>query len=963
MKPGWIALALLAGLWPLFAQQSAQQYTISTIAGGAPPATPVAALGTSIGTPRRVAIDKAGNLYFSSLNSVFRVDSTGVLTLIAGNSRPGYTGDGGPAISATMNGPEGVAVDASGNVYISDTNNSVIRLVTPAGIISTFAGTSVPGYAGDYGPANQAQLAQPSGMVFDGSGNLFIADTGNSVIRKIATDGTITTFAGTGFQGYVGDSGLPTSAALSIPTDVFVDSKSNVYIADTGNNVIREVTSADGNIYTFAGSIPSTSANSSTVGIGDGAASTSAVLNAPRGVVVDSSGNVLIADFGNYRIRKATGNTLAPTVTQNLDGTTTITYNSNSTISTIAGSGSIGFSGDGNAATSAAMAGPWGIALDSSGNLYVADVFNYRVRKIASGGNISTFAGNGLLSYSGDGSAAAKAQLYAPRGVAVDAQGNLYIADTSNNRVRKVAPGGGAITTIAGTGTAGFGGDGSAGSSAQLNQPVAVALDSSGNLYIADFNNNRVRMVNPAGVISTVAGSGTAGFGGDGGPAATAQLNGPTALAVAPSGNVYVSDFTNNRVRKFMPGGNISTVAGNGLSGYGGDGGPATSAILNGPYGLAVDNAGNLYIADLNNSRIREVSPAGVINTIVGNGMAAVSGDGGPASQAHLAAPESLLLDGAGNLYIGDSVGRVRMISGGIIATVAGKGPAGYTGDGGDATIAQINGPFGLAVDSAGNLYIADTSNNAIRQVQRASSTMTITGVTNGASNASGPIAAGEVVTIYGTGLGPLQLAQSTPGADGRIPTSLAGTQILFNGVAAPILYTWVNQVGVIVPFGVTGTSARMVVEYNGRSSAPLSIAVAAAAPAPFTADFSGRGQVVANNADGSRNSAATPAAAGSVITLIATGGGQISPASADGSITPASASQGVPPQLVAPIGVTIGGRTALVSYAGSAPGIVEGVVQINATIPPGVEPGNAVPVVVTIGGVPSPSGLTIAVK
>jgi len=935
-------------LWPA----AAQQYTIATIAGGAPPATPVAALSTSIGAPRRVAVDKAGNVYFSSLNSVFKLDTSGVLTLIAGNSRPGFSGDGGPAPAAALNNPQGVAVDAAGNVYIADSSNNRIRMVSTAGVISTFAGTGVAGYSGNYGQASAAQFTLPSGLAFDGSGNLYIADTGNNIIREITPDGTIIPFAGDSFQGYVGDTGPATSAALSIPTDVFIDSKGNAYIADTGNSVIREV-GTDGNINTFAG-------NGTNGYTGDSLVSNTAELNGPRGVAVDSSGNVYIADFGNYVIRKATPNTLTPTVTTNLDGTTTTTYNSNSIITTIAGNGSNGFSGDGSAATSAMMAGPWGIALDSSGNLYIADVFNARVRKIASGGTISTVAGNGLLSYSGDGSAAVKAQLYSPRGVAVDAQGNLYIADSSNNRVRKVAAGG-VITTVAGNGAAGFGGDGAAATSAQLNQPVALAVDASGNLYIADFANNRVRMVSPSGVISTVAGNGTVGFGGDGSAATSAQLNGPTAVTVDRAGNVYVSDFINNRVRKFTPGGNIATVAGNGLGGFGGDGGPAASALLNGPYGLAVDASGNLYIADLDNSRIRKVTPDGTISTFAGNGIAAVAGDGGPASQATLAAPQSLLLDSAGNLYIGDSVGRVRMISSaGTISTIAGKGPAGYSGDGGDATLAQINGPLGLAVDVAGNLYIADTGNNAIRQVQPVGVTPTLSAITNGASNATGAIAPGEIVTLYGTGLGPMQLTPFTLGANAQVPTSLAGTQILFNGIAAPILYTWTNQVGVVVPFGVSG-SATITAQNGSQTSAPLNAPVAAAAPALFTADFSGKGQAVANNANGTRNSAATPASAGSVITLIATGGGPTNPPQADGSLGPATG--GTPPQLAASVTVTIGGQTAQVSYAGAAPGIVAGVIQINVTIPSSVAASNAVPVVVAIAGVSSPAGVTIAVS
>lgn len=948
MKPGWFALTLLAGLWPA----AAQQYTIATIAGGAPPATPVSALSTSIGGPRHLAVDASGNLYFSSLNSVFKINASGVLTLVAGNSRPGYTGDGGPATAATLNGPEGIAVDSSGNVYIADSNNNVIRMVTPAGVISTYAGTGAPGYAGDFGSPTAAQFTLPSGLAFDASGNLYVADTGNNVIREISpSENIISTFAGDGFQGLVGDTGSATAAALNIPSDVYVDSKGNVYIADTGNDVIRQVTTA-GIIFTYAG-------NGTPGYTGDTFTATTAQLAAPRGVAVDANGNVYIADYDNNVIRKATNNTLTPTVTQNANGTTTTTYNTNSIITTYAGNGTFGFAGDGTTTpTLGEFGGPWGLALDSGGNLYIADLANARIRKITSAGATSTIAGNGLLSYSGDGGAATQAQLYSPHSVVADPQGNLYIADTANNRVRKVAAGG-VITTIAGNGTGGFGGDGGAATSAQLNQPAALALDASGNLYIADYNNQRVRMVNAAGIISTVAGNGAAGFSGDGGAATSAEFNGPTALTIDSSGNIYVSDFNGNRVRRFTPGGNITTVAGNGVSGFGGDGGPATSAILNGPYGLAIDAQGNLYIADLNNSRIRMVSPSGTISTYAGSGYGAASGDGGPVSQATFAAPRSLLFDAAGDLYIGDSVGRVRMVSSttGIISTIAGTGAAGYSGDGGSSTAARINGPFGLAVDHAGNLYIADSNNNAVRELQAAGGAPAIGAITNGASNAPGAISPGEVLTIYGSGLGPTQLTSYTVGSNGVIPSSLGGTQVFFNGVPAPILYTWTNQIGVVVPFGVTSGTAQIAAEYNGQTSNTVSSAVAAASPALFTTNFSGQGQAVANNANGTRNSAATPAAAGSIITLIATGGGPTSPALADGSLAPNSAIG-----LAATASVTIGGQSAAVSYAGAAPGIVAGVIQINVTIPSNVAAGSAIPVVLTVGGVSSPTA-TIAVS
>ncbi|MFI5148971.1 MAG: T9SS type A sorting domain-containing protein [Bacteroidia bacterium] len=332
--------------------------------------------------------------------------------------------------------------------------------------------------------------------------------------------------------------------------------------------------------------------------------------------------------------------------------------------------------------------------------------------------NISTIAGNGIPGFSGDGSSATSAQLDSLSGVAIDAAGNIYIADNSNNRIRKVSPAG-LITTIAGTGTGGYGGDGGPATSALLNFPNGIALDGAGNIYIADGSNNRVRKISPSGIINTIAGNGTAGFGGDGGPATTAQLNGPAAIAIDKTGNVYIADCTNQRIRKVDSSGTILTVAGNGTAGYGGDAGLATSAKLANPTGVAVDGSGNLYIADNYNHRIRFVNSAGIISTVAGSGVAGFAGDGAFAIHAKLRYPTGVALDKSGNIFIADLLNnRIRKVdTTGLITTVAGKGITGYSGDGGLATLAELNYPYSLTIDGTGSLFIADGGNNRVRMV------------------------------------------------------------------------------------------------------------------------------------------------------------------------------------------------------------------------------------------------------
>ena len=683
------------------------QYLISTIAGGSLPPTPAAALGTAITQPQRVTVDGSGNVYFTASNAVFKMSGSGTLTLIAGTGRMGYAGDGGPAVKAQFNNPQGVAIDFKGNIYIADTGNSLIRIVTPDGNINLFAGNitfGLPtyGWTGDGGPAIGAQLQLPVGIAVDGAGNLYIADSANNAIRKITTDGNINTIAGLGpaAAGYSGDAAAATAANLDGPLDVAVDSNNNVYIADTNNANVRKITS-DGNINTVAGSTAIVS-NVVTVKFGyagDGGAAIDAELAGPAGVAVDSSGNIYIATYADNRIRKVTS--------------------SSGNISTFAGNSGYGFAGDGGPATSAQLSAPRGICLDSAGNLYLADRWNNRIRKIA-GGNISTIAGNGLANFGGDNGPATSAQLSAPDGVAVDNAGNVYISDFLNNRVRMVTPAG-IISTYAGNGLSGFSGDGGPATSAALSQPAGLAVDAAGNLYIADSNNSAVRKVTPAGTISTVAGTGgSQGYSGDGGSATSAKMMAPFGVAVDSSGNLYIADFYGWIRKVTASSGVISTIAGNGSVGYSGDGGPATSAQFYYPVGVALDISGNVYVADSNNGAVRMVSN-GTISTVAGNGTLSYAGDGALATFAQFSQISSIAVDAQSNVYVADTGNQaIRLFPlGGFVTTIAGNGTPGYTGDGGPATQAEMNNPKAVAVTPSGNVYFADSANNSVRLLTR----------------------------------------------------------------------------------------------------------------------------------------------------------------------------------------------------------------------------------------------------
>ncbi len=677
--------------------------TITTVVGGV--GGPAKATTVPVFVPFGVTFG-AGHVYIADGPVVRAVNPRhDWLTTPAGTgttSRP--VGDGGLATAANLN-TYGTAVDGSGNLVIADSAHSQVQVVAAktgtfygqpmiAGHIYRVAGRSTPGFSGDGGPATSAQLRSPEGVAVDAVGNLLIADSRNGRIRMVAartgtfygqavTAGDIYTVAGGG-TGAAGG-GPATGANLGNAQNVAVDGAGNLVIAAWDDHEILVVAGSTGTFYgqaMTAGDIYTVAGGGTSIP-GDGGPATSAFLFSPHGVAVDGAGNLVIADALGERIRVVAAST----------GTFYGQAMTAGDIYTVAGNGKVGTDGDGLPATHARLNHPHDVAVDSAGNLLIADFFNRRIRLVAAhsgrfygqamkAGHIYSIAGTtGPSSFFGDGGPATHAPLNVPRGLARDAAGNLVIADTGNNLIRVVAAATGTfygqamtagdIYTVAGGGTSGLG-DGGPATSAELFSPDGVAVDGAGNLVIADAGNNRVRVVAAAtgtfygqamtaGDIYTVAGDGTAGFAGDGGPATSAKVASPEGVAVDGAGNLLISDTGNNRIRvvaahtgtfygQAMTAEDIYTVAGNGGFGFAGDGGPATHTKLANPALTIVDGAGNLVIADNSNNRVRVVAArtgrfygqamtAGDIYTVAGDGKTGFAGDGGPATHAELFDP------------------------------------------------------------------------------------------------------------------------------------------------------------------------------------------------------------------------------------------------------------------------------------------------------------------------------------
>ena len=846
-----------------------------------------AATAAQLNYPSGVAVDSTGNVYIYDSNNfrIRKVDTNGIITTFAGNGQSGSSPDGGLAAKAmlglTANGS--LTVDSAGNVYFSDVANFAVRKVAVAtGILTTVAGTfGKTGNSGDGGLATSATLQNPCGLAFDSAANLYIVDAFNHNIREVAAKtGIINTVVGTGGFGATGDGGPAIAATLGSPFDIAIDAQGDLFIVDGYNNSVREVT--PGTIPTitrFAGSSVGYS--------GDGGPATSAQLSNPAGVAVDSSGAVYIADTVNQRIRVVKAGIISEFAGADHDqgdggkaldailffpdrmawdsaGNLYIADTNNNrirkvtpagSIDTIAGNGSSVVSGDGGPATSAGIDGPAAVAVDSSGNLFIAT--ENQIREVDIHGNINTVVNTtNAAGFSGDGAAATAALLNNPVGLAFDSGGNLYIADSFNHRIRKVS--GGNITTIAGSGpvclnpcnNGSFTGDGGPATSATMSYPWDVAFDSSGNLLIADSNNNRIRLVDADGNINTVAGSGTnSGYSGDLGPATSALLDAPTGVAADSSGNFYIADDSNNVVRLVDALGVISTIAGTNTSGFSGDGGPGDSAELDDPYGVAIDTSGNIWLADRTNNRIRKLTPSG---PLVGNGPlgivnAASFASGGlvPGGMATLFG--SNLTSGKGiNLASGlplatqllntsvkidntlsapifavDNVNGQQQINFQVPWELAGKSSAVLQVVNNGALSPTVVVPV-LAAQPG--VFAYNVGSDTFGVVLHANFQLADTGH---------PVSPGEVVLIFCTNLGAVSPAIADGAAGSGKEITKAATTVTIGGASAPVSFSGLAsgfvglyQVNAQVPTGLTAKNQPVIVSVSGASSRPVLLPV-----------------------------------------------------------------------------------------------------------------------------------------
>ena len=829
----------------------------------------------------------------------------------------GVEGDGGPALAAKLSFPTFLAFAPDGTLYFVDSRNNRVRRVSLDGIITTVAGNGGTTFSGDGGPATEASFGLARGIALDAAGNLYIALASAHRVLRVTPEGILATFAGIGpvirnFGSFSGDGGPATEAGLSGPRDVAIDQEGRVYVADSGNRRIRRVL-VDGTIETFAGNGDSSFSP-------DGTPRQNASVFS-NWIEVDGTGAIYWPDR-DLSIRRVGVDGLLETVgvfesprgsrfmnfslSQDgrihlVKGHQVFRFGADGEQVTAAGIGARTKLGDGGPALDAKLVSLGGIAVGPEGELYVAESFLNRVRVITPDGQIDAFAGTGELGLTEDDGPAIEAVFADPADVAVDGAGNVYIADRNTSEIKKVDPSG-IVSAFAGTGQSCSDiscNDGVRVTAAQIPQPSQIAADSAGNVYVlheAPRGGHWIRKIDTEGIIQRLPTTFPDG-----------RLTGnPSAIAVGPDDHLVVSFRPTRAIEiwKISPDGEFTEVKG------------ANGLILK-PDTLAQDDAGSIYLNESGHHFVRRLTPNGLVGRIAGQGGVGLfergfAGDGGPAAESLLSTPNALALDGRGNLYIVDS---------------------------GNGRIRRINDVAACDVPSRPQIAIG--------------------GIAHGASFRGGSMAPGLIFSVFGVRLGPTQLATLRLDESGRLATELEETRVLFNGTPAPMIFTSANQVSAIAPYGIeinsrfneagevefTGQATRVEVEYQGVRSEVTGRTTIEAVPGIFTLDSSGSGQAAALNQDGTINRISNPAAPGSIIVFYATGEGQTDPPGVDGLI----ATEAFPKPLL-PVDVQIGGQTADVLYAGAAPGLVAGVMQINVRIPAGIAPSSAVRVQLIVG-------------
>lgn len=630
-------------------------------------------------SPGSIATDGVGNIYIadSENHTVRKINADGLVSTLAGLGGVEGSSDG-VATDARFYYPSGVAVDRLGNVYVAESGNHTIRKITEAGIVSTVAGKAGSnGYADGIG--SEVRFSGPQGIAIDALGNLYVADGGNNVVRKITPAGAVSTLAGkAGSPGSADGAGA--DARFDWPVGIATDSVGNVYVTDIDSNNIRKISAAG---------IVSTLAGLAWVSGSDDGIGADARFYRPWGIATDRAGNVYIGDSGNNTIRRITPEGF---------------------VSTLAGQAGSAGSDDGSGAE-ARFEAPAGVGADSAGNLYIADKGNDKIRKITPAGTVSTVAGKGKAGQVERGSAdgvGEAARFNSPDGVATDSLGNVFVADSRNYTVRKISPSG-IVSTLAGK-AGEFGSADGTGAEARFGLVQGIATDSLGNVYVADYYFHTIRKITSAGLVSTLAGQAGSRGSADG-AGLDARFDGPGGITVDRTGNVYVGDTYNRKIRKISPAGIVSTLEGSGMSGVGyckwiypqGPHDPMPAVWVCYGLGLATDEAGNVYVADSGNHVIQKITTAGTVSRLAGLAQSPGSADGlGP--DARFRYPHALAVDSSGNVYVADSSNyAIRKVEPtGRVQTIVGV--AGRYGFMGGALPGGLAEPYGVAM-SGTSLY------------------------------------------------------------------------------------------------------------------------------------------------------------------------------------------------------------------------------------------------------------------